>query len=179
MSFRSCNDKAKVIEEQALVLFCTHYLYVVDAYLNSQQHMGCGYDFLAQLNNGEYLRVEVKDDASSVRTGNLFIEFQQNTFDFAKQEYTDDYVPSGIFLKQCDVLMVKSGTIWYILRPRHLIDWLLSDKCTHDVVTTREKANGNRPGKAARGFLVPVSQLPDFVVYDIITDECHTLLRGV
>ena len=117
------------------------------------QRKGCAVDY--QLPSGEY--IEVKLDYSSSRTGNLFIEY----------EYTNKTtVMSGLAITAeigaIALLAVMSGkTLDKLIKvpAKDLLSLCKTAKLR--TVATRNKVNGNKDGVFSRGYLLPISKIPE------------------
>lgn len=134
----------KVMLEQFRLIVLPHIK--EESIYNDRQRVGVGFDG----DVGKF-RVELKDDKSSAKFPNAFIEIKQ-TFD---NKVT--WVDSGLLLslKQADlfVMAIYHGTkSWFAYGPPK--DWQRLCKTCGTLSDTRPGANGNAPGRFAKGYLV-------------------------
>jgi hypothetical protein len=134
----------KVMLEQFRIIALPHIK--EESVYNTRQKVGVGFDG----DVGKF-RVEMKDDKSSAKYPNAFIEIKQ-TFD---NKVT--WVESGLLLsiKQADLFVmalyhgIKS---WFVWGPPK--DWQKICLSYGTLSDTRPGANGNAPGRFAKGYLV-------------------------
>lgn len=116
------------------------------------QGPGTSGDYIVvQTNNDVYplsTVVEFKNDKSSQRTGNLFLECEQTSDNWFTRK------KSGIALAtyQNQLVVIKSGKENFIIRNRDEFAALINK--SHRTLTTRSGANGNSHGCYSRGHLV-------------------------
>ncbi len=133
----------RIMLEQFRTLGLPH---ITSSTYNDRQRVGVGFD-------GDIgdIRVELKDDKSSAKYPNAFVEIKQ-TFD-----NKTTWVESGLLLsiKQADLFVmalyhgVKSWFVW--AAPKEWKKLCLSCGTLSD---TRPGANGNAPGRFAKGYLI-------------------------
>lgn len=145
-------EEAVAVEEAAARLLET----LVDTYCVEaveRQRPGCGHDLLLTTKVGDMLetfRVEVKaDDACYDRYGNLFIECAQNLRHAGR--YTEEMVPSGLFLNDSDLYFVRFAPDRFALfNTCDIIDYI-----EHGDFKLINVTEGNIPGKRCVGYLLP------------------------
>ena len=94
-------------------------------------------------------RIEFKNDRASVKTGNLFLEFEQTLDGWHSKKISGSH---KAILDDC-ILVVTSGTTCFVFNSNAYFR-LIAHKT--DVRTTRKRINGNTNGSFTRGMLIPL-----------------------
>ena len=117
------------------------------------------YDFTLDF-IGKKFKVEVKTDAMSLKTGNLFIEFEQNMYSDWSTNWDSNSVPSGMKISESDIwAYLLSPEVIIFIKPT-VLDRLYEKR---HVGPLRVVYGGNRTpnekNPRTKGILIPIHYL--------------------
>ena len=167
-------EYSKVETEAAELL--QQYSRVVDVAPVDKQARGTGHDLLVTVKGRRKpYKIEVKADEKCWHaTGNLFIECAQNHW--KGTGYSSRLHPSGIYLNDCDYLMIKYGpNRFVVVHAEQLMDRIA--KTRRRKLNIRCGINGNHKDKRVEGYIIPnfITQNgtlnENSVIYDLILNH--------
>jgi len=105
-------------------------------------------------------RVEVKTDAQAAMTGNIFIEFEQNTHSSWKMDWDAHAKPSGMMISKSEIwAYMISPEVFILLHPNKLMEYYERRNASPIRVVAGGNKTDNDDNPRTKGILIPIHYL--------------------